>query len=352
MKRETILSAFFLVLLGFVLYQVARILVPFFSALFWAAVLAFACYPLHDRVKRTRLGNNAAAFLTTTAVLLVVLPATALVTVTLVGQASQLYRNARDYVESGRLEETIEEARETEWFQLLEEHLVAGEIRDDPKPFAMKVVEGLGGFGSIAEFLARLGQNLVLFLANLVLMVALLFFFFRDGPKIHQFVYEATPIEKENKDVIFQRIEDTFTAVIRGQFVTSLVQGILAGILYWILGIPLPILFGFLTAAGSLIPVTGAASIWFPWAVYLVATGDTLRGIVLVVGGFLGISLADNFLKPVLIGERTRIPILLLFLGILGGLRVWGFTGVFLAPLLLSLMFVLIRQARERYEIS
>lgn len=351
MKRETIASVFFFALLAFVLYQVFLVLRPFIGAMFWAGIVTFACYPLHDQVCRRfpKWKESRCSLVSTTLIIVILLPVSIWVMITLTDQAFRFVETATTFVEEGGLRDAHEQLREIEIFASLEDKLLTRDFNRDPSEWALEALKGVGGLGSVASTLTSLTRNILVFFANFVLMVALVFFFFRDGKKITTFIYRVVPIEREQRDLIFQKIQETLAAVIRGQFINSLVQGILAAIIYWAVGVPLPAFFGFLTMIASFIPVTGAASIWFPWGLYFVVTGETVRGIILIAAGAIVISLVDNLLKPLLIGEKTEIPMLLLFLGILGGLEVYGLTGLFVAPILLSLMFVLVKQYRDRY---
>jgi len=352
MKREQIVTVFFFALLVFILYQFFLILSPFLTAMFWAGIIAFAAHPIYDRIGRfRRVSPNVSALLTTAMILLVVLPTFFVVFVTLAGQAIECYDQAKAWIDGGGLERVLDQAREYESFRSFEEKIRATDSFSEPEQWdvgkALGILRGIAGF--VAVRIGNLTGNLVIFLVNLLLMVVLTFFFLRDGPKIWDFLYRITPMDTAAKDLVFGRVRDTFSAVIRGQFITSVVQGILAWIVYLALGIPLALLFGFLTALSSLVPVTGAALVWLPMTVVLVATGHYVKAGILFAAGAVGISLVDNILKPILIGEKTRIPLLLLFLGILGGLKVYGLTGIFLAPLLLSLFFVMIQLYREKY---
>jgi predicted PurR-regulated permease PerM len=352
MKREQIVTFFFFALLVFVLYQFFLILSPFLTAMFWAGIIAFATYPVYDWLRRRRrVSENVAAFLTTAIILLVVLPCIFVVLVTLASQAIQGYENAREWVDQGGLEQIQERLRSVELVRKLEERIQ--ETGSFSEPAQWDVGKALGVLRSMAGFVAvRVGNltgNIVLFLVNLLLMVVLIFFFLRDGKKIYDYLYKVTPMEEDGKKLVFGRVRDVFSAVIRGQFITSTVQGTLAWIVFLALGLPLALFFGFLTALSSMIPVTGAGLVWIPMTIVLVATGSYGKAVILFIAGAVGISLVDNVLKPILIGEKTRIPLLLLFLGILGGLKVYGLTGIFLAPLLLSLFFVLIQIYREKY---
>lgn len=139
----------------------------------------------------------------------------------------------------------------------------------------------------------------------------------------------------------------TFEAVIRGQILTSLAQSFAAGVLFAAVGIRAFLFFAVLTFIMSLLPV-GAASIWLPIALWLFLGGLKIKAAI-VVGVGIGISPLDNWIKPAVIGERTRLPYFLLFFGMFGGLAVYGFIGIFIAPVVLSLFFALIKIYQEEY---
>ena len=142
---------------------------------------------------------------------------------------------------------------------------------------------------------------------------------------------------------------ETFSAVLRGQLVTGIAQAVLLGLVFWLLGLPLPVFFAALTFLTALIPIFGAAAVWLPFVIYLVIFKLYVKALALLFLGTFLISAVDNFLKPLLIGEKAKLPYFLLFLGILGGIQVYGIMGIFLAPAVLSLFFVLIRIYRQKF---
>jgi predicted PurR-regulated permease PerM len=171
----------------------------------------------------------------------------------------------------------------------------------------------------------------------------------RDGKNIFQYIYDLVPMPDENKKSVLKTLDNTFTAIIRGQFVTSIAQGIVAGFVFWLLGIQLFIFFGLLTVFTSMIPILGAASVWAPISIYLLVVGEVHKGAILFICGFLGISLMDNFLKSFLIGGHSRMPAVLIFLGIIGGISAYGLAGIFAGPVVLAIFFALAKIFHERY---
>lgn len=350
MTRYQLVSFFFLGLLLYVFYTLAHVFSPFFEAIFWAAVFSFAFRPLYLKFTSRGLQPPFAAFFTVTIIFLTIAPVVTLIIVRLAEEALHSYDFFLEFAASGRLNHRIEEIRRWSVVERLRSHAALWDfIKDHSQNWMLKGGKYLANF--TAAQTAAFTKNIMLLALNSVLTLFLCFFFLKDGNNIYRFIYQITPLEDEDKAEIFHRMIETFQAVIQGQIFTAFVQAGLAGFIFACLGLPLPILFAGLTFLFSMVPVTGAATIWFPFAVYLLMAGHVTKAIILLFLGFFGISLIDNFLKPILIGEKTKLPYMVLFLGILGGLRVYGLMGVFLVPTLLSLLLVLIKITRERFSV-
>lgn len=352
MKRDQLISIFFIVLLIFVVFQIFRILSPFMTAIFWSAILAFAFYPLYTRLKeRLKTHEIIPAFIMTFLILLIVIPPVIILVVNITNQAIWLYQFAVTYIQEGRLEETIRWIRSFGWIENFEEKLFRWEIvKQWAENWLLTSTRAFGNF--TAAQVGTITKNILFVILNLIMMVILVFIFLKDGGKIYRFIYEVAPLEEHTKQSIFRPIHDTLAAVIRGQLLTSLVQSVVAGIVFWQLGLPVPILFAGATFLTALIPFIGASGIWIPLTIYLVLQQAYPQAIILFIVGFLGISMIDNVLKPIIIGERTKLPYFLLFFGILGGLKVYGLMGVFLAPVVLSLFFALVKVYQEKYSVA
>lgn len=349
MKREQFISFFFIVALLFIVYEIFRIFSPFFTAIFWAAILAFTFYPIYKKII-TRFPNspNVMALLMTLLVFLIVIPPLTMLLMNTTTQIIEFSQRIYNYVREGRLEQLIEQIRNFPWFQKLETHLFQWEpLKTNLTDWLLKIAKALGN--TTAAKMGLLTKNAFFVLLNLFFMIFLTFIFFKHGEKITSFIYEIAPFEKETKSKLFQHIHETLAAVIRGQLLTSLIQSVTAGIIFAFLGIPLPIFFAFLTFITSLIPILGATSVWLPLAIFLFINQQYTAAIILVCLGIFIISLLDNIIKPALIGEKTKLPYFLLFFGIMGGMKLYGLMGIFLAPVMLSLFFALIKIYREKY---
>lgn len=350
MDRKKILSVFFLALLVFILANLLLILAPFLRPIFWSAIVSFAIYPLFVKFE-TALGGRRglAAGLMTVGGLLVVVPVAIFLLMNVAHESVRLYEWISNSIENHRFEEWAQKIRQMPVIRRVETmRLSDTRTLGDALPGWIMAWAGTVGNGLIKQT-TLFTKSLMSAMINFFLSFFLMFFVLKDGAQIYRFFYEAVPLHDEDKKVIFERLSETLAAVIRGQLLTSLAQGALLGVIFWSLGLPLPLFFAAITFIASFIPVVGASAIWVPFVAWLFLKQLYVKAIILFLLGAFVISFVDNLLKPLVIGEKTKLPYLLLFLGILGGLRVYGLVGIFLAPAVLTLFFVLTKIYKERF---
>lgn len=347
MKREQLISIVFLIVLCYVAWQIFSIFSVFASAIMGAAVLAFLFYPVQKYLEKSFGSQTLAALLLTVLIFAIVLPPFLLLVFGLSQQIIDLSQAAGKFVQEGGVEKLIHDIQNHPWFKTAQNSSTDWALIQ--KNLTDWILGGAKNLGALtASKLGTLTKNLFFIALNVFFMTILVFVFLRDGNKIYSFIYQSAPFEEKTKRTIFSEITGTFEAVIRGQVMTALAQSLVAGILYAALGIRAFLFFGVLTFIMSLIPV-GAAVVWVPLAAWLFFTGAKVKALILLVLGVLVISLLDNLIRPIVIGERTKLPYFVLFFGIAGGIAVYGFSGVFIAPVVLTLFFALVKIYREEY---
>ena len=349
MTRDQFISLFFIALLIVVVHQVFLIFSPFFRAIFWSGILAYAFFPIYVKFREAmKPRETLAALVMTLLIFLVVVPPVVLLLANLIKEAVELYQLATVYVREGNLEKLIDQVRSFGIVQKIEVQVLQWEpLKQSVTDWLLRTTRSIGNFAAFQA--TNVTKNFFLIALNTIFMTFLLFIFLKDGEKIYQFFYEVAPLEEKNKRSIFRQINDTFAAVIRGQLLTSLTQAVVAGIAFWILGVPAPLFFAAMSFLVALIPVVGASGIWLPLVLFLVISEQYTKAVILFVFGTLVISLIDNLMKPAIIGEKTKLPYFLLFFGILGGLKLYGLMGIFVAPVILSLFFALIKIYQEKF---
>lgn len=340
----TLVGFSLIVFIGYQLYQVFQ---PFVSPVAWAIILRFVFQPVHIHMPRL-VGErpNLAAFLSTLVVMLAVgIPAVAISGI-LTQEAVDAIQQVKRFIQAGGVEQWGEQLRTLAWipfWEWLSPWLSPIEL--DLKGLALRALNAVADF--LVEQMTTGAANLFVILVKYILMLLTLFFVFRDGEAFYHWVRTTIPLPAAQQARVFDRLAATITAVTYGIGITAIVQGILAGAAYWVLGVPFPAFWGLLTSVVAPIPLGGTGLVWVPAGIYLIATESWMRGIVLLAWGAMVVSTIDNVLKTVLISERTRLPSLLLFFAILGGLKAYGVLGVFLGPLLLAFVITGLTLYRE-----
>jgi predicted PurR-regulated permease PerM len=171
-------------------------------------------------------------------------------------------------------------------------------------------------------------------------MLYLLFFLLRDGDSLLKRVKSAVPLRAEQKSLLLGRMSVVVRATVKGGVIVALVQGMLGGLAFWVLGIPAALLWAVVMAFLSLLPSVGAAIVWGPVALYLLATGNIWQGLVLSGYGVLVIGLADNLLRPFLVGKSAKLPDYIILLSTFGGIGMFGLNGFILGPLIAAIFMV------------
>ncbi|MEH6560658.1 MAG: AI-2E family transporter, partial [Marinobacter sp.] len=206
-----------------------------------------------------------------------------------------------------------------------------GEIRD-------RVVSlFVGGSQFLAKQALGVGQNTFQFFLGLALMVYLAFFLLRDGNKLVDLLIRALPLGDERERLLFAKFAEVTRATVKGNLLIAIIQGALGGIIFWLLGIGGALLWGVVMAIFSLLPAVGAALVWVPAAIYLAAVGDVTQALVLTAFGVVVIGLADNLLRPILVGRDTKLPDYIVLLSTLGGIAMFGINGFVMGPLVAAL---------------
>jgi predicted PurR-regulated permease PerM len=199
----------------------------------------------------------------------------------------------------------------------------------------------------IASRALSIGQDTLRVTVFFFLMLYLLFFFLRDGPRLLEGLVRALPFGDERERHLLERFAEVSRATIKGTLVVGIAQGMIGGLAFAILGIGSPVLWGVVMALLSILPAVGPALVWLPAAIVLIASGEIVAGVALILVGVFIIGLVDNLLRPILVGRDTRMPDYLILLSTLGGLVGFGLAGIIIGPIIAA-FFLSIWQMAER----
>jgi predicted PurR-regulated permease PerM len=308
-------------LMGYLAYLV---LSPFLASLAWAVVFAMMFHGVHKEMV-PKFGPNRAALATTLmAGVLIVAPAVTLVSV-FAREVPQVVERIRNATPSSP------EQISRMWQAIRARSPVA--LPEEPGAVLREGLQRTLAF--LAPRAGAVVADVFATLGSLFVMLFSLFFLLRDGDILGRQVRELLPLPDRERDRLMTETRDLVIASVGAALLVAATQGAIGGVAFWLLGIGAPVIWGVVMAMCALIPVVGAALVWVPAALSLLFSGEITRGIILTVIGVLGISMADNILRPLLLAGRTSASGLVVFLGILGGAAAFGFIGLVLGPIIL-----------------
>jgi predicted PurR-regulated permease PerM len=343
MKREHIFLVFILFITFLSIYLLYQILSPFLSSIIWAILLAMIFYPLFQKLQRLLKKKKllSSLIMTLLVLLIIVLPFTALMA-SLANEVVTGYHRVEEMINTGQVQAYLERAKEIpilKWIlERLGQHIDLSQT--DPLPLLLKNLQKISTF--IFNQTATLLKGFSTFIAGFFFTLLSLYYLFKDGSRFFVGLKEIIPLPSQERDLLIQRFKDMIYATIYGGILIALIQGILGGLAFWVLGLPSPILWGTAMALLSFIPIGGTALVWAPAAIILLIGGAILKGLILLGVGVLVISMVDNILRPLFISTRTNIHPLLLFFAVLGGIQAFGLIGVVAGPLIATLFLTLI----------
>jgi len=337
----------FLILLAAVTVAFFWVMLPFWGAVFWAVILAILFRPLERWIEEHLVRNrNLSAALTMLAVILVAILPVTIVLLAVVDQGASFAAR----LQSGEIS-TPENFGAV--FDMLPGWAQRGLESAGINEFSTLRGRFAEALSTASQFLAsqalNVGQNTLNFVVSAGIMLYVLFFLFRDGPRIAAGIRSALPFERAVTDALGKRFGEVVRATVKGNLIIALIQGTIGGLAFWLLGIPGALLWGAIMVVLSLLPAVGAAIVWVPVAAYLLLAGDVLRGVVLIAIGAGVIGLIDNLLRPPLVGKGSRLPDYVVLVSTVGGLSVFGLNGFVIGPLIAALFvacWTLYRDAR------
>ena len=318
------------------IYLCYGLAMPFLSALVWALALAVVFAPFHQWLESKLKRRNLAAAVSVLVVgLTVVVPAT-FVGQRLVLEAAKGAQLVTAKVESG------------DWRRAIETRPRIAFLAD-------KIERGVdvpGTVQALAAWLTNTAKSIVkgsvLQVIDFLLTFYLLFFLLRDRRAALQSLRSMSPLSEVEMDRLLGRVGDTIWATIYGTLAVSATQGLLGGLMFWWLGLPTPLLWGVVMAILAVVPVLGAFVIWIPAALFLALGGSWGKALILTVWCGVVVSTIDNLLRPVLVGNRLKLHTVLAFMSVVGGLILFGASGLILGPVVLTITTALLEIWRGR----
>jgi predicted PurR-regulated permease PerM len=313
-----------------------RLAAPFLDAIVWALALAVLFTPFQSWLEARLRRPTLAALVTVMMVGVIAGTAVTFVGQRLLHQAAQGAKAIDASVQSG------------EWRRVLAKQprlaALAGRIE---RQFDLP-----GAAQSLATGLSATAQSFVkgsvVQAMSFCLTLYLLFFFLRDRTVVLASARSLSPLPAAETEALFGRMRDTIYATVYGTLAVASVQGLLGGLMFWWLGLAAPLLWGLVMALLSVVPMVGSFVVWIPAAIFLALDGQWGRAVILTLWGALVVGTVDNLLRPILVGNRLKVHTVLIFVSVVGGLLVFGPSGLILGPLTLTITLALLESWRAQ----
>jgi predicted PurR-regulated permease PerM len=319
--RPVVLAGLTVVLIALCLY----LSFPFLPAITWALALAVIAWPLHERIARLSRWPGLAAGVTSVVVFLLVLGPLVFVTYELTREAASAADRMKEQSAEGTLKGTMEKtpglSRAAAWADRIGVDLDA-EVRKS--------------VASYTQDAAGLIQGSAAAIVQTVVALFILFHLFRDRGPLLAGVRQLLPLTTGEADHVFTRVADSVYANLYATLVTSLIDAVGGSLMFWVLGLPSPLLWGVVMFVLSILPVVGTFIVWMPAAAYFTITGDWPKGLALVAWGVAGWVVVDNYVYVWVAGNRMRLHEVPALVAFLGGLYVFGTSGMILGPAILA----------------
>jgi predicted PurR-regulated permease PerM len=333
--RIAIEDGFFLALIVVISLAFALVIEPFFAAVLWGIIAAILFGPVNRRLLKALPGHrNSAAGLTLILIIAMVIVPAIFITMALINEVASVYAR----IQSGEIDFAVlferVQASLPGWANAYLERFGLADFASLRERIDTALT---ASFRTLATQAVAAGQSAFSFLMALGVMLYLAYFLLRDGDELAERVTRIAPLRAAQREALLQQFVLVIRATIKGSIVVAIIQGLIGGIVFWLLGIEGALLWGVTMGFFSLLPAIGTGLIWVPVALYLFATGAIVKGLILVFCGIFIIGMVDNLLRPILVGRDTRLPDYVVLISTLGGLELFGFSGIVIGPVVAAL---------------
>ncbi|HOP46212.1 MAG TPA: AI-2E family transporter [Desulfobacteraceae bacterium] len=343
-------NKFFLFFLLCSLGLVLSIFWTYVSAVVLALLIVSVSYPMYERVKRLFKGheNTASAFMLTFILLVIVIPFGWFVG-TLSNEAFDFYNHTRNAVSIKNIQETLES--DSIWAQRIRRFGAMVGIdptADKVEKLAASLGKRIGLF--LYNQISSIASNLFSFIIHFFLMLLIIYYLFRDGGRLREYITELLPVPSGQMDKLIEKFQEMGKAVVVGNGLSGIVQGILGGFGFFFFGLSSPFLWGTILGVMAFVPIIGASVIFVPAAIVLMIQGKIGISIGYLIYNILYSSIIEYLIKPRMIGKGMQMNSLFVFIGIIGGIKLFGILGIVYGPLIITVFLTLAEIYRLEYK--
>ena len=324
---------------------VAYLLKPFIRPVLGSLVLAYVCYPLYKKLRaKVKWDWLAALLVSLFLVLLFALPVI-IIANTVTGEVTVNYITLKQILATGRImdEPCVDGGFGCRFVSWAEGLLADPQIKFYLTDLVSRSTDYM--LKKAGEFVLQIPMIIL----NFFIMLFVLFYLLKEGDTIAYRLKRILPLREDQRENIFNRINDVTFAVIYGQLLVSAIQAALGGLFLWVFGVPSPLLWTMVMFFTALVPFLGTPIVWVPAMLVKFAQGEVFNALGLLFTG-LFISVIDNVIRPKIVSSRASIHPIFVLLGVLGGISLFGFFGIIIGPVLLSVFMAFVEIYEEEME--
>lgn len=340
MDRQYLSVAFFIALAVLIFYLGYLLLAPFFVPVAWACVFSILFHPLYKRllVKMQRPGVTSLT-VCLMIIILIIGPITYL-GLALVEEVADAVSRVNDMYTTGQLQQILH--LKLPWLESVKQNLSSyfDVSKVNINELAKDAIDKIGRvvINQTTSLLTNATQAVMYFL----MMIFATYYLLKDGHLVLERLRKFMPLSEEQTAMTFDRLRDVIYATMYSGAVIAILQGLLGGMLFWIVGIPSALFWGTIMAFLSILPFLGAFIVYIPAGLILIVSGSYIKGIVVLVFGTIIVSQVDNLLRPYMVAGRTSMHPLILFFAIAGGVALFGLVGIVVGPLVAAAFLTLV----------
>lgn len=326
---KKLLVIFMILVLGVLVFFLIK---PVIFSIIGGLLLAYIFYPIYKRILKYVKEKNTAAGIVSLIVVIIIGVLLWLTIPIIAQQVFEVFRLSQTLDVSSFIPKLFPQASP----DFIAQTTIAF------NSFASNIASG------ILSFLSSFILNLPHLLLQALLVAFVFFFALRDGDQLRVFVSEISPLSKSQNNFFVKKFKEITDSIVYGQVIIGLAQGIVAGVGLIIFGVPKALFLTLLAVILSIIPMIGPGLVWIPIAIYFISTGSIFVGISFLVYNLVLTSTIDNILRPYIVARRSKLSPVVVLIGMIGGIFIFGVLGLILGPLILAYLITILKAYREK----
>ena len=342
-------ARFFLISLLCSLLLILKLFWTFLSAIILAMLIVSVFYPVYSRVKSLFRNREVLASLCVTFFMLItlIIPMSWFIG-TLSNEAYEFYKKSSNQVSLSKIKEIVrDDPIWGERFKKLNDMTGLNITPETIEDLASSIGKNIGLF--LYDQIRSIASNLLNFLIQFFLMGLTMYYLFKDGGKLKRYFFELLPVPEDQLEKLTHKFHEMGRAVVVGNGLSGIVQGILGGLGFYFFGLDSPFLWGTVICFMAFLPIIGASAVFIPTAALLFLHGNTGLALGYLVYNLSYSSIMEYLVKPRLIGKGMQMNALLVFIGIIGEIKVFGILGIVYGPLIITVFLTLAEIYRLEY---